>query len=140
MKKFFAVTSAPMATDFGLMFLRVFVGYAFIMHGWGKIQNPMAWMGPDAAIPGILQLLAAISEFGGGIALILGLLTRLASLGLFFTMVVAAAYHLMNGDPLIASGPGGSAEPATVYMLIALLFILHGPGRHSADKALFGGK
>jgi len=137
MKKCFAVKAAPMATDFGLLFLRLFVGYAFIHHGWGKIQNPMAWMPEGTPIPGILQLLAAVSEFGGGIALILGLLTRLASLGLFFTMLVAAAFHISNGDSVIHTGQGAAAEPALVYMFIALLFTLHGPGRHSVDKILF---
>lgn len=140
MKKFFAITKAPMATDFALMFLRLFVGYAFIHHGWGKIQNPMGWMPAEAPIPGILQLLAAVSEFGGGIALILGLLTRLASLGLFFTMLVAAAFHISNGDSVIHTGQGAAAEPALTYMFIALLYVLHGPGRHSLDKMIFGSR
>jgi putative oxidoreductase len=37
----------------GLFLLRVVAGLAFILHGWGKIQNPFGWMGPDANIPGI---------------------------------------------------------------------------------------
>ena len=67
-----------MDMDVVLLLIRLVMGYAFILHGWGKIQNPMGWMGPDATVPGVLQLLAAVSEFGGGIALIIGLLTRLA--------------------------------------------------------------
>lgn len=141
MKKCFAVQSSPTKTDIALLLLRLFVGYAFIIHGWGKIQNPMGWMPPDAPIPGFLQLLAAVSEFGGGIALILGLLTRLAALGLTITMAVAASFHLFGmGDPLIATGPGTSAEPATTYLFIALLFVLHGPGRFSLDRKIFGAK
>lgn len=50
----------------------------------------MNWMGPDATMPGWLLALAAISEFGGGIALVLGLFTRLFSFGLVCTMGVAA--------------------------------------------------
>lgn len=130
-----------MSVDFALMFLRLFMGYAFIMHGYGKIQNPMGWMGAEAPVPGVLQLLAAVAEFGGGIALILGLFTRLAALGIFFTMVVAAGTHLFAmGDPVIASGPGGSAEPALVYLFVSLLYMIQGPGRHSLDKLLFGVK
>ena len=46
-------------------------------------------------MPGVLQMLAALAEFGGGLLLILGLLTRLASLGIAGVMVVAlATYHL----------------------------------------------
>lgn len=42
--------------SFALLFLRLIAGTAFIMHGWGKIQNPMAWMGPDAPVPGFLGI------------------------------------------------------------------------------------
>ena len=66
----------------GLLLLRLVMGVAFVLHGWGKIQNPMGWMGPEATMPAVLQALAAISEFGGGLALIAGLLTRSASLGI----------------------------------------------------------
>ena len=65
----------------GLLGLRLVMGAAFMFHGWPKIQNPLGWMGPEAPVPAILQALAALAEFGGGMALIVGLLTRLASLG-----------------------------------------------------------
>src|ERR1700722_20951224 len=82
-----------MGTSVGLLILRLVMGVAFAIHGWGKIQSPggaFAWMGPDATMPGVMQLLAVVAEFGGGIALVLGLLTRLAGLGLTCTMAVAA--------------------------------------------------
>lgn len=135
----FGVRPGPMSVDFALMFLRLFVGYAFMVHGWGKMQNPMAWMGPEAPVPGFLQLLAALSEFGGGLALILGLLTRLGALGIFITMLVASSMHLFAmHDPMIATGQGSSAEPALNYLFISLLFLIAGPGRHSLDKMIFG--
>jgi putative oxidoreductase len=56
------------ATSAGLLVLRVVAGLAFMHHGWGKIQSPMSWMGPEASVPGALQALAAISEFCGGAA------------------------------------------------------------------------
>jgi putative oxidoreductase len=58
------------------------MGAAFVLHGWPKIQHPMGWMGLEATVPAIFQLLAAVAEFGGGMALIVGLLTQLASLGI----------------------------------------------------------
>ena len=73
----------------GLLLLRLVMGAAFLFHGWPKIQNPLGWMGPECTVPGILQALAALAEFGGGMALIVGLLTRLASLGIAAVMVVA---------------------------------------------------
>lgn len=55
----------------GLLALRLVVGAAFLFHGWPKIQHPFDWMGPEASVPAIFQALAALSEFGGGLALLL---------------------------------------------------------------------
>ena len=63
----------------GLLILRLVAGAAIALHGWPKIQSATSWMGPDAPVPGVLQLLAALAEFGGGICWVLGLLTPLAS-------------------------------------------------------------
>jgi putative oxidoreductase len=53
------------------------MGTAFLFHGWSKIQNPFGWMGPQSCMPGILLALAALSEFGGGLALIVGFLIQI---------------------------------------------------------------
>ena len=125
-------------TSFGLLALRVVTGLAFIQHGWPKIQNPMGWMGPDAPMPGFLLALAAVAEFGGGIALILGLLIPLATLGLLCTMAVAMYTHISRGDPWVGQG-GPAWELASIYFTIALLLFLAGPGRYSLDAQLFRG-
>lgn len=124
----------------GLLLLRLVVGLAFTFHGSGKIQNPFGWMGPNASMPGIFQALAAISEYAGGMALMLGLLTPLASFGLVCTMVVAIRLHaFVLHDPFVAKGPGsGSYELATVYLSVALLMLFAGPGCFSVDRILFG--
>ena len=120
----------------GLLVLRLVAGLAFMFHGWGKIQNPLSWMGPEADMPALLQALAALSEFGGGLAWILGALTPLCSLGIFCTMAVAIHMHaVVLGDPFV--GRQGSFESPLVYLCLALLFILIGPGRWSVDAILF---
>jgi len=125
----------------GLLVLRLVVGLAFMFHGYGKIQNPYGWMGPNANMPGIFQALAALSEFGGGLAWMLGLLTPLASLGLACTMGVAVRLHaLVLQDPFVRKDPGGSYELASVYFCVALLLLLAGPGRFSVDRLVFGEK
>lgn len=142
MKKCFRCFALPTGPSLALLLLRLAAGSAFVIHGWGKIQSPMAWMGPDAPVPGILQLLAAVSEFGGGIAWILGLLTPLASLGIAITMAVATTMHMVvMKDPFVASGPGqGAFELPLVYFTVALVLITIGPGRFSADWKIFGQK
>ena len=125
----------------GLLVIRLVAGLAFVFHGYGKIlKGPFVWMGPD--MPGILQALAVVAEFGGGLAWMLGLLTPLASFGLACTMVVAVRLHaLVFHDPFVAKGLGsGSYEPASVYLCVALLLLFAGPGRFSVDHLIFGGK
>ena len=132
----------PTFASTALLLLRLIAGIAFVMHGWGKIQTPFNWMPAEAPIhiPGIFQFLAAVSEFGGGIAWVLGLLTPLASLGIACTMTVAVYTHMIVfKDPFVSSAAGGmSYEPALVYLGVALLILASGPGKFSLDAKLFG--
>lgn len=118
-----------------LLAVRAFAGLALMHHGWTKIQNPFHWMdrAPHAA-PAPLQFLAALSEFGGGLALIVGLATPLAAFGVLCTMVVAVSKHLSNGDPFV--GRGHSWELAGVYLTVAVATLLAGPGAYSLDAVL----
>lgn len=139
MRKYLAVPEQSASASIALLLVRAVAGLAFMLHGWPKIQNPFGWMGPDAFAPGIFQALAALAEFGGGLAWILGLLTPVASVGIGATMTVAFWLHaVLRGDPFVAKGGGGSYELALVYLCIAVLLLALGPGRLSLDRALFG--
>ncbi len=127
----FKLDTQSTRVSLGLLFLRLIIGVAFLAHGAGKIASPFNWMGPDAPVPGILQALAAVAEVGGGLGLLLGLLTPLSSLGLIPTMIVAASFHIMKGDPFV-----GGYELALVYLAIAATLLLTGPGRFSVDAVL----
>ena len=121
----------------GIFILRVFLGYAMAIHGMGKIQNPFGWMkGSD--VPEFLQALAAIAEFFGGIAIMFGLLTPLACLGVMCVMFVAMMTSWAKGNASMISGPGveNSYESAAVYFFFALTVFLTGPGLLSVDAAL----
>jgi putative oxidoreductase len=131
----------------GLLFLRLCAGSAMALHGLSKIKSPFNWMGADATVPGILQALAALSEFGGGLALVFGLLTPLACLGIMSTMVVAILAHLTNEatptyfvKPSDAPKTADAYESAAIYFSVALALFLTGPGRVSLDALLFGRK
>jgi len=137
----FAIRNQPVDVDVVLLLVRIICGYAFILIGWGKIQHPLNWMGDESSVPGILQALAVISEFGGGIALIIGLLTRLGALGIGCTMVGAVIMHrFVMGDPFVNLTGGSSYQLAVAYLLIALLLGILGPGRFSLDRRIFGVK
>ena len=122
----------------GLLAVRIAVGVALMMHGWPKIQNPLVWMGAEGP-PGPLQAAAAVAEFVGGGALVLGLLTRLFALVIAITMATAAGMvHFPAGDPFVGKPGSPSWELAGVYFAVAILFLLAGPGRISLDALLFG--
>ncbi len=140
-KKYFKVCTQSNCCSVGLLLLRVVAGIAFMYHGWGKIQNPFAWMPPESPVPGIFQFLAALSEFGGGLAWILGFLMPLASLGLMFTMLFATYFHMIVlQHPFVGMNGGPSYELAAIYLVISILFLTTGPGKYSVDAKIFGGK
>jgi len=122
----------------GLLVMRLVFGAGMIMHSLPKIQHPMNWMDkmPNAA-PHILQAIAAGFEFGGGIAVMLGLITPIVALiGLihFFTA------YWMGHRGLAWIGPGRTAELPSLYFTIMLILLLTGPGKISIDAVLFGNK
>jgi putative oxidoreductase len=122
-----------------LLLLRLVVGTAFVIHGSQKIQNPFVWMGPESPFPGFFQLLASISEFGGGIAWVLGLLTPIAAFGIGCTMMVAVYMHsVMMKNPFVSLTGGLSYELASAYLCIAIILLVLGPGRISLDNKIFG--
>ncbi len=140
LKSFLQPLALPNNASFALLLLRVVVGLAFMFHGWGKIQTPFEWMPPEAGIPGFLQFLAAISEFGGGLSLILGLLVSVSTLGMICTMAVATHMHaIIRQDPFVGQG-GPSYELALVYLIIAFAFLMIGAGKFSIDAKIFGEK
>lgn len=141
LKNCFKVYSIPFLANISLLVLRLIVGIAFLYHGYGKILNPFGWMPADAPVPGFFQFLAALSEFGGGACLILGLLIPLSMLGLASTMAVAVSMHaFVMGDPFVNMTGGSSYELALVYFGISLMFITLGPGKISLDAIIFGSK
>jgi putative oxidoreductase len=128
----------PPFPSLALLFLRLVVGAAFLFHGSMKISHPFSWM-PGGSVPAPLQFLAAISEFGGGLALVLGLLVPLAMLGLACTMAVAVHMHMIvRGDPFVNFTGGPGYELPLVFFAIALVFLTLGPGRFSLDAWIFG--
>jgi putative oxidoreductase len=125
------------ATSAAYLLLRMVAGTAFIFHGSAKIVHPFSWMGPGSSMPPLLQGLAALSEFGGGIAWILGLLVPLACFGIGATMSVALFRHVVVRGDRFVNPEGASYELAAVYFCVSLILLIVGPGRYSLDRLLF---
>ena len=124
----------------GLLAVRLVSGAGLMLHGWPKIAHAFSWMGPDSPVPGFLQACSAAAEFVGGLGLILGLLAPVAALAVMINMIVALAIvHIPHGDPFVGSKPGQhSAESAVVYLAMAFLIVMAGPGKYSLDVLWVG--
>jgi putative oxidoreductase len=123
--------------ELGLLLLRLGIGGMFLYHGWPKLLGgPQKWAQLGTAmryagvhaVPTFWGLAAALSEFGGGICLILGFCFRPACLLLAVTMGVAANMHLGKGEGLLAA----SHAIELGFLFLGLLLI--GPGRYSVDR------
>lgn len=119
------------------LLMRLTLGEVFILSGWGKLHNldqvisffsELGIPAPQLQAPFVASL-----EFVGGILLLLGLATRLISLPLIGTMVVAvvtARHEELHGiDDLF-----GFIE--YLYGLMLLALVVHGPGAVSLDKLI----
>lgn len=122
--------------------IRIAIGVVFIAHGGQKLFGLWGGRGLAATVQGFTQslgvpawlaFLVPFVEFFGGIALIIGVLTRLAAIGLTVNMVVAALLvHLPNGFFLASpSGPGIEFTVTILGGTIALIIL--GGGKLSLD-------
>lgn len=123
--------------DFGLLLLRLVVGFFMLTHGWAKLLNfselkevfpPMLGMSSTLALS-----LMVFAEFFASIALIFGFLTRLASIPLIIGLGVAS-FVAHAGDPFAAR------ELALLYFSIYVIILIAGPGRYSLDSLIFNRK
>jgi putative oxidoreductase len=119
---------------------RITVGWVFVESGWGKLHHldkvTAFFSSLGLPMPGFQAHLVATTEFAGGLALLIGLCTRLASVPLTIIMYVAIATakrdELHGFSDLI-----GFSE--YLYMVLLVWLIVNGAGWLSLD-ALVGRK
>jgi putative oxidoreductase len=133
-----------------LLALRLPLGVIFMAHGSQKLFGLYGGQGISGTIktfeekmgiPPIFTILAMIAEFGGGLGVLIGCLTRLSALGIATVMVVAIyKVHLVNGFFLnLACVPGrGSGIEYNIALLgMAVYLVMNGGGSWSADRYIW---
>lgn len=125
----------------GALALRIALGVAMIYHGYSKVV-PGSLHGNVAApiehysgfvasmgLPRWLGYVSALTEFVGGILVLVGLLTRFAALlitiNMAFAIVLVTRHH----------GYAGSEYPLAL-LVMALMILFYGPGAAALDRKI----
>ncbi|MGE0243659.1 MAG: DoxX family protein [Nitrososphaeraceae archaeon] len=117
-------------SDFGPLSLRIIAGIGLMIHGFPKLVdipgtgNSFTNMG----LPPELALVIGLLEFIGGIAILLGILTRIAS-GLIAIQMIGAILHVK-----LSKGFIGGYELDLLYLAIMISLFITGPGNLSIEK------
>lgn len=124
----------------GAFFLRIVLGVAMVYHGYDKVIPSNGFHGntfsaiehhghfvASLGVPYWLGYVSALTEFFGGIFILLGLLTRFAafmiSLNMLFAIILVTRHH----------GYAGSEYPLALFV-IALMLLFYGAGNLALDR------
>ena len=138
------------SNDFTLTIVRLVLGVTFFMHG---AQKMLCWFGgygfhatmgfftQQMGIPAPLAFLAICAEFFGGLGLLVGLLSRIAALGIIVNMLVAiVTVHHVNGFFMNWTGQqkGEGFEYHLLAIALAIVVLVKGSGAISIDRVIAG--
>ncbi|MGD0509131.1 MAG: DoxX family protein [Terriglobales bacterium] len=133
--------------DVSLTILRVVLGVVFFAHG---AQLMLGWFGgfgfhatmgffTHTGMPAPVAFLVICAQFFGALGLLVGLLTRIAALGIAGVMTGAIfIVHLPNGFFMnwMGTQKGEGFEFHLLALAMAAALLLRGAGAFSADRAL----
>ena len=135
--------------DWTLTLIRVILGIVFFAHGAQKV---LGWFGGTGlketlrtmhefiGIPVPLAFVAVMAEFLGGLGLIVGLLSRVAAIGICLTMLSAIAMvHWRFGLFMNWFGDrkGHGFEYHLLAVGLAIVIVVGGSGALSLDRLVF---
>lgn len=139
------------SNDYALGLARFLMGIVFFAHGAQKMLGWFGGLGFSGTIslfaklgmPTFVALFAIFVEFFGGLGLLVGLLSRVAALGIIVEMIGAVlTVHLPNGFFMNWAGnqKGEGIEYHIITIALALLIVVRGAGAFSLDSLASSGK
>ena len=126
--------------NIGILIIRLGLGAMYMFHGYPKLfggYERWEWLGQQMQLIGIdfiptfWGFMASVSEFVGGLFIILGFMSKPTTIVLTFTMIIAAMYKFNIGEGLF-----GASQPIEMAIVFIGLFFT-GPGKYSLDKLIF---
>ena len=121
--------------DIVLLIVRIVLGGIMIYYGWPKLKDPAKNardFGSMGFKPGwFWGSVALLVEFGGGLLIILGLLTPIAAALFGFEMLVGSIWKAKK-----AGKPFADWSYDVQLLALCLLLLAVGPGAFSIDAAL----
>ena len=134
MKNLIDKSLQPGNIDLGILLVRVSIGLLMLTHGLPKLS--MLLSDEPVGFPGVFGMSATFSlaltilaEVVCSLLIILGAGTRLATIPLMITMVVAA-FHIHGADPF------AKKEMALIYLAGYIFLFIVGFGKYSVDHML----
>ncbi|WP_163508676.1 DoxX family protein [Fodinicola acaciae] len=122
----------------GLLVLRVMVGLTLLVHGIPKLGRPGAFIetvaGLGVPLPTVAGILQMAGEVGLGVALLVGVLSRVA--GVLVAVMMALTWAIVHAPEGLLSKSGISGESAVLLGLGGVVIALLGAGAYSGDALL----
>ncbi|HXI85402.1 MAG TPA: DoxX family protein [Verrucomicrobiae bacterium] len=124
-----------------LLVIRLYWGWQFFGTGKGKLMNLDKTAGFFATLnipaPKLNAILAGSTECFGGLLLLLGLGSRIATVPLIFTMVIAYLTAESEAAHAIFSNPDKFVTAAPfLFLLTCVIVLIFGPGCFSLDAII----
>lgn len=124
--------------NFGLLVLRIGIGGLMLFHGISKLSNGidgLVAMFDRQGLPGIIAYLVYLGEVVAPVLVLIGYRTKLASLAIAITMVVAMI--IAHADEILKLGDHGewALEVLGLYLLGAIALFFLGAGKFAVSSS-----